>query len=77
MDHIVCSVVYINRRWFVDCGGTRHGPYMSVETATLVARSEARALSGKKQAVKVSVQDENGRISNEFFLGPEPEPACK
>ena len=43
MNHPVYSVVSINRRWFADCGDTRHGPYTSAETASLVALNEGRA----------------------------------
>jgi hypothetical protein len=77
MDHPVYSVVSINRRWFADCGDTRHGPYTSADTATLVARNEARASRHKALAVKITIQDESGKVCNEFFVGPEPKAACK
>jgi len=65
------SIIRLNRRWFVDCNTTRHGPYTSAETATQVALGEARALQRKAHTVKVSVHDENGDISSVFFVGPE------
>ena len=77
MNPPVFSVIYINRRWFADCGDTRHGPYTSAETATLVATSEARASHHTARAVKISIHDEDGNVCNEFFIRPEPKAACK
>jgi hypothetical protein len=73
----MCSVVFINGRWFADCGDTRHGPYVSADTATLVALSEARALRRETRAVKVSIQDESGSVCTEFNVGAEPKVARK
>jgi hypothetical protein len=77
MSEIVCSVVCINRRWFADCGNTRHGPYTSVDTATRVAISEARMLSGKNRAVKVAIHDADGRVTAEISVRPDTKPARK
>ena len=66
MDCTVYSVIAINGRWFADCGTTRHGPYMSAEIATQVAKAEASALRRKNQPVKVSVQDDHGRVCAEY-----------
>ena len=77
MNYLVYSVVSINRRWFADCGDTRHGPYTSADTATLVASSEARASRHNARQVKISIQDANGNVCNEFFVAPEPKAACK
>jgi hypothetical protein len=77
MNCPVYTVVSINRRWFADCGDTRHGPYTSADTATLVAQSQARAARHKVRAVKISIQDESGNVCSEFFVGPEPKAACK
>jgi hypothetical protein len=77
MNYPVYSVVSINRRWFADCDDTRHGPYTSADTATLVASSEARACRHNARAVKIIVHDESGTVLNEFFVRPEPKAACK
>lgn len=77
MNYTVYSVIFINGRWFADCGATRHGPYVSADTATQVALSEARALRRNKRAVKVSVQDENGSVCAEHYIGPEHQTASK
>lgn len=68
MNSATCSVIFINGRWFADCGVTRHGPYVSADTATLVALGEARALRRKARAVKVSIQDEAGNVFTEFHV---------
>ena len=62
MDCIVCSVISVNGRWFADCGATRHGPYVSTDIATRVAVGEARVLHRRGRSVKVSIQDENGKV---------------
>jgi hypothetical protein len=71
MDCIVCSVIAVNGRWFADCGATRHGPYVSTDIATRVAIGEARVLHRRGRSVKVSVQDENGKVCAEYCLCPE------
>jgi hypothetical protein len=65
MDCIVCSVIAVNGRWFADCGATRHGPYVSADIATRVAIGEARVLHRRGRSVKVSIQDENGKVCAE------------
>ena len=77
MNYPVYTVISINRRWFADCGDTRHGPYTSADTATLVALGEARAFRHSAGAVKISIHDEGGRVCNEFIVGGEPKVPCK
>lgn len=77
MNYLVYTVISINRRWFADCGGTRHGPYTSADTATVVALGEARMLRHNAGAVKISIHDEGGRVCNEFIVGAEPKVASK
>ena len=75
MEYTVCSVVCVNRRWFADCGPTRHGPYTSAETATRVAITEAQALQSDLRRVKVSIHRQDGSVFAEYFFRPEPKPA--
>lgn len=77
MNYPVYSVVSINRRWFADCGDTRHGPYTSADTATLVASSEARVWCHTTRVVKIIVHDESGNVRSEFFVHPEPKAVNK
>ena len=69
MSCVSCSVIPVDRNWFVEHGKTSHGPYMSNEIALRVATAEALSLHRQGQRSRISVHDSFGKVSAEYCLG--------